>query len=205
MEKIFYIAGMILALFFLPLTDSFANDRENILSQKGSKEALETLSIELDKIFQEISKEDLENPSKEPCSGEVDFILVDKQNNKMSLYDDTNCFVKEYEVRLGINYGPKQFKDDKKTPEGIYRIKAKNPKGQYGKFLLIGYPNDEQTNYAKSKGLEPGGAVGIHFFASENPRGSQGCITVKTKEEINEIYELVKVETVIKILPDKKK
>ena len=201
MKKTFYIVSMILALLFLPLTNSFANDWGDILSQKDSKEVLETLSTELEKIFQE----DLEEPSKKACSGEVDLIVVDKQNNKMSLYDDTNCIVKEYSVRLGVNFGPKQFEGDKKTPEGLYRINNKYPSGKYGKFLSISYPTLAQRRYAAGKGFSAGGAVGIHFFASEKSRGSLGCITVKSQEEMNEIYELVKVGTVIKILPDRKK
>ena len=201
MKKTFYIVSMILALFFLPLTASFGSDLKNIVLPENSKEALATLYAELEQIFQK----NLEEDSKEVCSGEVDLIVVDKQNNKMSLYDSTNCIVKEYEVRLGANFGPKQFDGDKKTPEGLYRILDKRPSKEYEKFLLIGYPNEKQKNYAKSKGLKPGGAIGIHFFKSELLRGSQGCITVKTREEINEIYDLVKVGTLIKILPDKRK
>ena len=123
----------------------------------------------------------------------------------MFLYDTADCLVKEYDVRLGVNYGQKHFEGDKKTPEGTYVIQNKYSSGKYEKFLSISYPTFAQIKYAQSKGLSAGGEIGIHFFTSEKKRGSMGCITVKTKEEINEIYDLVNIGTKIIILPDKQK
>ena len=200
MKKFFWITGVVLGFFLLTL-NSYGTSLKDIYSQKNYDEISKQLSTELTKAYQK----SLEKGDPEVCSGNVDLIIVDKPNNKMFLYDDTNCIVKEYEVRLGASLGPKHFEGDKKTPEGLYRIQNKYASTKYEKFLLINYPNKQQKKYAESKGLSAGGEVGIHFFASEKLRGSQGCITVKTKEEINEIYNLVEVGTLVKILPDKKK
>lgn len=192
--------GVILffCLFTLPL--SYGNVLKEISSQKNYNEVSKNLSSELSLLH----KNSVKNLYARVCLDEVAKIIVDKPNNKMILYDINGCPIKEYNVRLGASYGPKLFEGDKKTPEGTYFITNKYESQKYEKFLSISYPTKKQEQYAKSKGLSAGGAVGIHFFASEKTRGSLGCITVKTKEEINEIYSLVKVGTEIKILPDNK-
>ena len=201
MKKFLLVISTISVFFLLALTNSYGNDLKNIFSQKEYTEISQTLSSQLSLLHEKSA----ENVPAENCSNEVSLIIVNKPKNVMYLYDTTNCLVKQYEVRLGVNYGPKRFEGDKKTPEGAYLIQNKYESKKYEKFLAISYPTPAQEKYAKSKGLSAGDAVGIHFFASEKKRGSMGCITVKTKEEINEIYELVNVGTRIIILPDNKK
>ena len=200
MKKVFLIIGSVAVFFLLTLT-SYGEDLQKIFSQKEYTEISQTLSEDLKTLY----KTATENLPPENCSNEVSLIIVNKPKNVMYLYDTTNCLVKQYEVRLGTNYGPKRFEGDKKTPEGAYLIQNKYESKKYEKFLAISYPTPAQEKYAQSKGLSAGDAVGIHFFASEKKRGSMGCITVKTKEEINEIYELVNIGTRIIILPDNKK
>lgn len=140
------------------------------------------------------------------CSGEVSKILVEKSKKTMTLLDTTGCAVKTYTVRVGLNKGPKQCEGDKKTPEGIYKIKDKRD-SKYVRFLEIDYPRAKDIKRAKELGCNPGNAVGIHYYNKEYTNdpstleGSLGCITVWNKSEIKEIDQMVKVGTVVEIIP----
>jgi murein L,D-transpeptidase YafK len=107
--------------------------------------------------------------------------------------------LKSYDVRLGLNRGAKTCEGDKKTPLGKYHIVDKwNSK--YIKFLAIDYPNGRDIKNAKKRGCKPGGEIGIHAYTEGLPKeGSDGCITVWTREEILEIDRLVRIGTEIEI------
>ena len=134
------------------------------------------------------------------CSQRIDRIEVYKSEKRMILVDDTDCVIKEYKVRTGLNKGPKQCEGDKKTPEGTYYIKDKRD-SKYVKFLELDYPRAKDIERAKELGCNPGSAVGIHYYNEEYTNdpstleGSLGCITVWNKSEIREINSLVRVGT----------
>jgi murein L,D-transpeptidase YafK len=138
-----------------------------------------------------------------------DKILVKKSERTMTLWKRNVC-LKTYNVALGGSpVGPKQEEGDKKTPEGVYKISAKNPNGTAGKTLLISYPNDEDRRQAKLAKRNPGGNICIHgLWPSLRSYGADhvkydwtlGCIAV-TDEEIEEIYKVVNVDTTIEIMP----
>jgi hypothetical protein len=138
-----------------------------------------------------------------------DKILVEKGKRMMSLYRQGVC-LKTYKIALGSHpIGHKQQEGDNKTPEGVYKISLKNPRGTAGKTLLISYPNDEDRRQAKLAKRNPGGNVCIHgLWPSLRHLGTRhiehdwtfGCIAV-TDEEIEEIYKIVKNDTIIEILP----
>ena len=103
----------------------------------------------------------------------------------------------------------KEFKGDEKTPEGIYQINNKNAKSDYHKNLGISYPNKADIKNAKRLGKQTGGDIKIHGI--KNKMGfigkfhrwfnwTQGCIAV-TDEEIDELYNSVKIGTKIDIKP----
>lgn len=130
----------------------------------------------------------------------VKKILIKKSEKKMYLLDTADCIVKQYNVRLGINPGPKHCDGDKKTPEGIYKIIEKRD-SKYVKFLALDYPRSKDIKKAKELGCKPGDSIGIHSWIEGLPvEGSLGCITVWTKHEILEINRLVKVNTTVEIL-----
>lgn len=135
----------------------------------------------------------------EYCSGEVNKILVEKSIKKLSLIDSTGCIVKEYNVRVGKNPGPKRCNGDKRTPTGIYHIIEKR-QSIYYRFLAIDYPQKQDIQRARKLKCRNGGSIGIHSWRPGlNPEGSLGCITVWTKEEILEIYKLVPVGAEVEI------
>ena len=136
------------------------------------------------------------------CSKRVNRIEVYKSKKRMILVDDTDCIVKEYVVRTGLNKGAKHCAGDKKTPEGTYYIKDKR-NSKYVKFLELNYPNANDIQNAKELGCNPGNAIGIHYYNEEYTNdpstleGSLGCITVWNKDEIREIYNNVKIGTTV--------
>ena len=133
------------------------------------------------------------------CTGKVNKILIEKSKKKMTLFDDMECVVKQYDVVVGKNPGPKQCDGDKKTPEGTYKIVEKRD-SKYHKFLALNYPLAKDIKKAKELGCKPGDSIGIHSWIEGLPLdGSLGCIRVMTKEEIFEINDLVNVGTEVEI------
>lgn len=109
-------------------------------------------------------------------------------------------------------FGPKPQQDkfmegDRCTPEGWFRITAKNPASKYHRFLLIDYPNDSNRvrfNKLKESGVLPatariGGSVGIHgIWAGGDDLielgvgWTDGCVALKNRD-MEELYSLVGV------------
>jgi murein L,D-transpeptidase YafK len=139
----------------------------------------------------------------------VDKILVYKSKRQLLAYS-SGLIVKTYKTSLGGNpIGAKAYKDDHKTPEGLYYIKEKNTVSNYHKRLVISYPNHINEANAKKMSLEPGSAIEIHGLP--NKLGllgkfqrwydwTDGCIAL-TDEEIDELYAAVKIGTPIEIKP----
>lgn len=143
-------------------------------------------------------------PAQKPA---VDFILVDKHQHEMQLFDHGKV-VRRYAVALGRGgHGAKTRAGDNKVPEGLYRITGRNPQSAFHLSLRIGYPTVQQQTDAKRAGVDPGGDVMIHGIR----RGmgwlgawhreldwTRGCIAV-TDEEIEEIWRIVPGGTPIEI------
>jgi len=118
--------------------------------------------------------------------------------------------IKTYKIAIGQNsVGDKEFEGDKKTPEGNYTINSKNPNSGWHKNLGVSYPNNEDIAQAKSFGKPVGGDIKIHAlrnglgFIGKFHRSydwTNGCIAV-TNEEVDELYDIVKIGAVIEIQP----
>ncbi|MDR0632884.1 MAG: L,D-transpeptidase family protein [Holosporales bacterium] len=139
----------------------------------------------------------------------IDKILVEKSKRTMTLYRK-GIATKTYKIALGgVPIGHKQEEGDKKTPEGVYQISFKNPVGIAGKTLLISYPNGEDTQRARAARKNPGGNICIHgLWPNLRHLGANhvkydwtlGCIAV-TDAEMEEIYAVTEIGTVIEIIP----
>ena len=147
-------------------------------------------------------------PEKKLPKGKIiDKIEVYKSKRKMLVYSEGKL-LKTYTISLGRNpVGHKEVEGDFKTPEGIYEINAKNPNSGYHKNLGVSYPNEEDSAHAKSLEKSPGGDIKIHGirngsgFISKFQRWKDwtaGCIAV-TNEEVDELYESVKIGAKIEI------
>ena len=141
--------------------------------------------------------------------GPADRILIEKKERRMTLYSKGRA-LKSYQIALGGNpTGPKERQGDNKTPEGIYRIDARNRNSQFHLSLHISYPNEKDKKRARELGVSPGGDIMIHglknglsWVGEQHTEldWTKGCVAV-TDEEIEEIDKVVPLGTVVEILP----
>jgi murein L,D-transpeptidase YafK len=137
----------------------------------------------------------------------IDSLVVYKSKRELMAYSKGQL-IKTYKISLGRNpIGDKEFEGDKKTPEGVYFINAKNPNSGYYKNLGISYPNKHDIEVSKKLGKPTGGDVKIHGlrngtgFISKFQRWfdwTAGCIAL-TDEEVEELYNTVNIGTKIEI------
>lgn len=139
----------------------------------------------------------------------VDLVVVEKSKNQMHLMKKGKA-VRTYHVALGGNpVGHKVQEGDMRTPEGRYLLNFKNTKSKFYKSINIDYPNDRDIARARARGVDPGDDIVLHGFPNElgNVRGpveplnwTEGCIAVRN-DEMDEIWELVALDTPIEIRP----
>ena len=134
---------------------------------------------------------------------EVTRIQVFKGARQLQLLHHTTL-LKAYNFELGFTpEGHKAFEGDGRTPEGSYLIDRKNPNSRYHLSVGISYPNVNDAAHARSQGRSPGGDIFIHGTPDDNIGDDDwtwGCIAV-TNDEIEEIYAMVEVGTLITIYP----
>jgi murein L,D-transpeptidase YafK len=144
-----------------------------------------------------------------PKNAKIDKMLVLKSKRLLLVYSRGEL-LKTYSVSLGNQpIGAKKFEGDRKTPEGIYTIHAKNANSGYHKNLGVSYPNDTDIKMAKKLGKPTGGDIKVHGlknglgFIGKLHRWNDwtlGCIAL-TNSEIDELYEIVPIGTKIEIKP----
>jgi murein L,D-transpeptidase YafK len=139
--------------------------------------------------------------------GAIDRIQVVKHTRRMYLYQNGRV-VREMKVSLGRNpVGPKMEQGDNRTPEGVYYIDWRNPDSNYHLSLRISYPNEDDLNRARERGVNPGSMIMIHGLP--NGKGdmvnthrltdwTNGCIAV-TNQEMDELWRVVPTGTPIEI------
>lgn len=135
----------------------------------------------------------------------VDSLVIFKSERKLLLYKGT--IVSKYKISLGASpKGAKEKEGDEKTPEGLYFINDKRiePETNYHKNLGINYPNACDKAQGRT-----GGEIKIHGLGSKYAKWGKlhrlrdwtdGCIAV-TNKEIDEIFPLVPINTLIIIHP----
>lgn len=146
----------------------------------------------------------------------ADRIVISKSRRKLYLFSQREL-ISEYPVAFGFGSleGPKSQTADGRTPEGLYRIRAKNPGSNYHKALQVSYPNDSDLKFAAKNKVNPGGSIMIHGYPRKaidgldpvliqmiHPRvdWTQGCIAV-SDNEIDEIYNYTAVDAIVEICP----
>ncbi len=134
---------------------------------------------------------------------EVTRVVVFKGDRRMHLFHNDQI-LKSYDFGLGFApIGDKKIEGDGKTPEGRYLIDRKNPNSEYYLSVGISYPNEADLAEAEALGKPAGGDIFIH--GTPNPFRQKGdwtwgCISVQNAE-IEDIYAMVNVGTVIDIYP----
>lgn len=140
------------------------------------------------------------------AAGDDISIVIDKQHLTLTVLSSAGDTVKTYRIACAVNYGPKTCKGDHKTPEGTFPINqllnargiphdfhdGKGPiKNAYGPwFLRLDVP-----------GFNDIGIHGTHLPESIGTRATEGCIRM-TNEDITELKSMVRVGTLVTILPD---
>lgn len=135
------------------------------------------------------------------------FVVIDKEKFTLNLVDSAGNSIKEYRIACAVNLGNKTRRGDHKTPEGTFKITqllnasglshdfgdGKGPvKDAYGPwFMRLGVP-----------GFIDIGIHGTPFPQSIGSRATEGCIRMRN-EDVTDLKEMVKVGTIVIILPDK--
>ncbi|KRA82781.1 L,D-transpeptidase family protein [Altererythrobacter sp. Root672] len=135
----------------------------------------------------------------------ADYVRVDKSDRVLTLYSGGKPYRTYQGLQLGdAPEGHKRFEGDERTPEGVYAIDYRNPKSAYHLSLHISYPNTTDTEFARSRGRSPGGAIFIHGQPIWLPDGrlpgdwTDGCIALENAE-IAELWQLIPDGTSIDI------
>ncbi len=147
--------------------------------------------------------------NKQPIT-KVDLVLIDKKRRLLHLIDEGNI-QKSYRIALGGNpTGDKVSEGDLRTPEGMYFFEAKNKRSDYYLSLKINYPNAQDIKDSLKKGIkDPGKDIMVHGLPNSwvkrkfirHPKDwTKGCIAV-TNYEIQEIFSLVQLGTLVEICP----
>jgi murein L,D-transpeptidase YafK len=141
---------------------------------------------------------------------QADKVVVYKSERKMELLQQGEA-IRTYDISLGDSpVGHKQMEGDERTPEGDYTIDYRNPNSHYHLSLHISYPDKDDKENAKKKGVKPGGLIMIHGLPNKYSWASKlfagrdwtdGCIAVNDNDQIEEIWNLVPDGTPISILP----
>ena len=139
----------------------------------------------------------------------ADRIVVEKAERKLYLLRGGETF-RTFEIALGIRpQGDKEHEGDFKTPEGIYWLDTRNPHSEFFLSIHVSYPNVDDVRRARSKGLQPGGAIMIHGQPNEPTRSevyyrtqdwTNGCIAVSNSDMID-IWLMTPDNTPIEIRP----
>jgi murein L,D-transpeptidase YafK len=136
-------------------------------------------------------------------------IVVEKAERKLHLIIDGEPF-RTFDIALGIRpEGHKEHEGDFKTPEGAYWLDTRNPHSEFFLSIHVSYPNVDDARQARSKGLQPGGAIMIHGQPNEPTRSeayyrtqdwTNGCIAVSNSDMID-IWLMTPDNTPIEIKP----
>jgi len=140
---------------------------------------------------------------------QADHIVVLKSERRLMLLHE-GVVLKSFWIALGRHpEGIKTAAGDGRTPEGIYRIDARNRDSYYHRALHISYPNDADRKRAWRLGVDPGGNIRIHGvppgFGPTGPGErmfdwTDGCIAV-TNADMDEIWARVPLGTTVEIRP----
>lgn len=143
-------------------------------------------------------------------SAPVTRVVVNKAERQLLLYAGEQL-VRRYPINLGdAPVGHKTTEGDERTPEGDYRLDWRNPNSRYHRSIHISYPNAADRAQAKERGVSPGGDIMIHGLPNgldwaasvlANTDWTDGCIALTSNDHMDEVWQLVRDGTPIRINP----
>ncbi len=136
-------------------------------------------------------------------------IIIDKFARTCQLYKKGRM-VSQYPAEFGQNWmGDKNFRGDKSTPEGIYKItrQKKNGETKYYKALLLNYPNDDdKKRFAESinngiirANAQIGSLIEIHGHGGLGIDWTDGCIAL-SDNDMDKIFAACSIGTIVTII-----
>ncbi len=139
----------------------------------------------------------------------ADQVIVHKRDRRLELWRGREL-LRSYRISLGLNPdGHKQQEGDFRTPEGRYRLNARNPRSDFFLSLAVSYPDANDLARARQSGVAPGGAIMIHGLPNQ-PKWSpdyyakndwtDGCIAL-SNADMMEVWMLVPTGIAIDIRP----
>ncbi len=148
-----------------------------------------------------------------PVSAETlpmaDRVVVDKSDRVLWLQQGDKILA-TYPIALGQEpNGHKTEEGDSKTPEGRYRLDARNPNSDFFLSIHVSYPAPGDLAAAAAKGVSPGGLIMIHGQPNEPKYSDEfyktsdwtdGCIAVSNSAMID-IWLMTSLNTPIEIRP----
>jgi len=140
---------------------------------------------------------------------QADSVLVDKSDRKLYLLK-AGRVLRAFDISLGlVPNGPKQREGDFRTPEGRYRLDARNTDSDYFLSIQVSYPDESDRARARAQGVDPGGQIMIHGLPNEPKRDlrryrgtdwTDGCIAVSNSDMVD-IWLMTRESTPIEIRP----
>ena len=132
------------------------------------------------------------------------YIVVDKPNLKLYVIEHNDTLFKG-PICAGRNYGDKKGKDDRRTPEGNFKITNIHDASGWlyhtddGRWVPHVY--GPWFLRLDAKGWQGIGIHGTNAPAQIGQRRSKGCIRMKN-EDIRKVHDLAFVGMEVKVLPD---
>ena len=137
------------------------------------------------------------------------YIVIDKSDYELSLYDEKGWYA-TYPVVFGnSSLADKKMEGDRNTPEGEFHINQKNVHSKWYRFMGLDYPTRESLekfNRRKQRGeipgwAKPGGSIGIHgtwpgedYVIDRYENWTLGCISMK-RADVQDLYSYVPIGT----------
>jgi len=139
---------------------------------------------------------------------QADLVLVVKSARKLYLMK-AGQVLRAIDIALGLfPKGPKRREGDFRTPEGSYRLEARNANSDYFLSIQISYPSDGDRAQARKSRVDPGGLIMIHGWPNEphyelghyDGDWTDGCIGVRNADMVD-IWLMTRESTPIEIRP----
>jgi murein L,D-transpeptidase YafK len=139
----------------------------------------------------------------------ADLVIVEKANRQLFLLKEGEI-LRTFKIALGMApVGHKQAEGDFRTPEGRYRLDARNPNSEFFLSIHVSYPNLNDVREARARGVDPGGSIMIHGQPNAPTRSetyyrtqdwTNGCVAVSNSDMID-IWLMTGDNTPIEIRP----
>jgi hypothetical protein len=190
----------------LPLAQSKLEEAKYLMT--GSAKNAQTM---LENYFRFLSRwrSDVNRAIEQSANQNAPLIIVNKMEHECLLYVG-GILKRKFNAEFGPNWiGDKNYRGDKATPEGTYRITHKKDQRRtpYHKSLALNYPNDEDRSRFRenvssgiySRRLDIGGSIEIHGNGGRGFNWTKGCVAL-TDSDIDIVFGAVTENTPVVIV-----